>query len=176
MISCNGKSFQTFISNETIQARLKELATEINQDYAEKKPLFIGVLNGCFRLTGDLFNYIDIESEISFVKLKSYVGTQSSGKVSTMIGLNEDLKGRHLVIVEDIVDTGRTMFQFLQELEKLEPASVTVMALLTKPDALEHDVALKYVGFEVPNLFLIGYGLDYDGLGRHYNDIYQIVE
>lgn len=176
MISCNGKSFQTFISNETIQARLKELAIEINQDYTEKKPLFIGVLNGCFRLTGDLFNYIDIESEISFVKLKSYVGTQSSRNVTTMIGLNENLKGRHLIIVEDIVDTGRTMFQFLQELEKLEPASVTVMALLTKPDALEHDVALKYVGFEVPNLFLIGYGLDYDGLGRHYNDIYQIVE
>jgi len=176
MITCNGKSFTPFITNKTIQDRLKTLADQINQDYEDKCPLFLGVLNGCFRLTGDLFNYIEVESEISFVKLKSYVGTESSGNVTTMIGLNEDLKGRHLVIVEDIVDTGRTMFQFLQELEKMEPASVSIMTLLTKPDALEYDMELKYIGFEVPNLFLIGYGLDYDGLGRHYNDIYQIIE
>lgn len=175
MITCNNKQFKLFLSNDTIQKRLKELCDQINIDYANKKPVFLGILNGVFRVAGDVFNYVNVDCEVSFIKLKSYIGTQSSGKLTTMIGLDTDLEGRHIILLEDIVDTGRTLHNFLPELNKFNPASVAVLTLLNKPDAMEHHVPMKYVGFEVPNNFLIGYGLDYDGWGRHHNDIYTIV-
>ena len=112
----------------------------------------------------------------SFVKLKSYIGTGSSGKITKMLGLDTDLEGRHVILIEDIVDTARTLHNFLPELQKQNPASVSILTLLVKPDAMEHDIDLKYVGFSVPNHFLVGYGLDYDGFGRELNDIYQIAE
>lgn len=176
MITCNGKQFKSFLTNEQIQARLKEMCVDINQEYMDKKPVFLGILNGVFRVAADVFKYVDIECEVSFVKLKSYVGTESSGKITTMLGLDADLKGRHIILLEDIVDTARTMHRFLPELQKHEPASVSILTLLVKRDAMEHPIHLDYVGFEVPDHFLVGYGLDYDGYGRQLNDIYQISE
>jgi hypoxanthine phosphoribosyltransferase len=176
MITCKDKQFELFLTSDAIQTRLKEMCAQVNVDYADKKPVFLGILNGVFRVAGDVFNYIDIECEVSFVKLKSYVGTESTGALTTMLGLDADLEGRHVVLLEDIVDTGRTLFKFLPELEKLNPASVSILTLLNKPDAMEHEIPMKYIGFKVPNNFLIGYGLDYDGWGRQHNDIYTIVK
>lgn len=176
MITCKDKQFELFLTSDAIQTRLKEMCAQVNVDYAGKKPVFLGILNGVFRVAGDVFNYIDIECEVSFVKLKSYVGTESTGALTTMLGLDADLEGRHVVLLEDIVDTGRTLFKFLPELEKLNPASVSILTLLNKPDAMEHEIPMKYIGFKVPNNFLIGYGLDYDGWGRQHNDIYTIVK
>ncbi|MCH2023669.1 MAG: hypoxanthine phosphoribosyltransferase [Saprospiraceae bacterium] len=175
MINCNGKDFEIFLTSEQIQNRLKEVCEEINVEYKDKKPIFLGILNGVFRVAGDVFKYIDIECEVSFVKLKSYEGTESSGKITTMLGLDTNLEGRDIILLEDIVDTGRTFHSFLPELHKLNPKSVSILTLLVKPDAMEYEIPLKYVGFSVPNHFLLGYGLDYDGLGRQLNDIYQIV-
>lgn len=176
MITCKDKQFELFLTSEAIQTRLKEMCTQINADYADKKPVFLGILNGVFRVAADVFNYVDVECEVSFVKLKSYVGTESSGELTTMLGLDVDLKGRHVVLLEDIVDTGRTLYKFLPELEKMKPASVAILTLLNKPDAMEHEIPMKYIGFKVPNNFLIGYGLDYDGWGRQHNAIYTIIK
>lgn len=176
MITCKDKQFKLFLTSDAIQTRLKEICAQVNTDYADKKPVFLGILNGVFRLAGDVFNYVDIECEVSFVKLKSYVGTESSGALTTMLGLDVDLEGRHVVLLEDIVDTGRTLHKFLPELDNMNPASVNVLTLLNKPDAMEHEIPMKYIGFKVPNNFLIGYGLDYDGWGRQHNDIYTLVE
>jgi hypoxanthine phosphoribosyltransferase len=176
MITCKDKQFELFLTSDAIQTRLKEMCAQVNVDFADKKPVFLGILNGVFRVAGDVFNYIDIECEVSFVKLKSYVGIESSGALTTMLGLDADLEGRHVVLLEDIVDTGRTLFKFLPELEKMNPASISILTLLNKPDAMEHEIPMKYIGFKVPNNFLIGYGLDYDGWGRQHNDIYTIVK
>ena len=176
MITCKDKQFELFLTSEAIQTRLKEMCAQINADYADKKPVFLGILNGVFRVAADVFNYVDVECEVSFVKLKSYVGTESSGELTTMLGLDVDLKGRHVILLEDIVDTGRTLYKFLPELEKMNPASVAILTLLNKPDAMEHEIPMKYIGFKVPNNFLIGYGLDYDGWGRQHNAIYTIIE
>jgi hypoxanthine phosphoribosyltransferase len=176
MVTCKDKQFELFLTSETIQTRLKEMCTQINADYAGKKPVFLGILNGVFRVAADVFNYVDVDCEVSFVKLKSYVGTESSDTLTTMLGLDVDLEGRHVVLLEDIVDTGRTLHKFLPELDKMNPASVAILTLLNKPDAMEHDIPMKYLGFKVPNNFLIGYGLDYDGWGRQHNDIYTLVE
>lgn len=175
MITCKDKQFELFLTSEAIQTRLKEMCAQINADYTDKKPVFLGILNGVFRLAGDVFNYVNLECEVSFVKLKSYVGTESSGELTTMLGLDVDLEGRHVVLLEDIVDTGRTLHKFLPELEKMNPASVAILTLLNKPDAMEHEIPMKYIGFKVPNNFLIGYGLDYDGWGRQHNAIYTLV-
>lgn len=176
MITCKDKQFKVFLRNEEIQTRLQELASKINKHYVNKEPVFLSVLNGVFRVAGDLFNYITIDCSVSFVKLKSYAGTKSTEEVKTLIGLDVDLTGRHVLLVEDIVDTGRTLHKFLPQLEALNPASIAIFTLLTKPEALQYDIPLDYVGFEVPNHFLIGYGLDYDGWGRQHNDIYQLVD
>ena len=175
MIKCNGKDFKIFLTSEQIQNRLKEICKEINVEYKDKNPVFLGILNGVFRVAGDVFKYIDVECEVSFVKLKSYEGTESSGKITTMLGLDTNLEGRDIILLEDIVDTGRTFHSFLPELQKLNPKTISILTLLVKPDAMEYEIPLKYVGFSVPNHFLLGYGLDYDGLGRQLNDIYQIV-
>ncbi|MBX7109366.1 MAG: hypoxanthine phosphoribosyltransferase [Chitinophagales bacterium] len=167
--------FRTYIAAETIRKRVSELGAEMNHDLRHEKPLFIGILNGVFMFAGELIQQLQIECEITFVKLASYQGTSSSGEVKTLIGLNTGVKGRNVVVLEDIVDTGRTVSEFLKYLHTLEPESVRVAALLFKPDALESDMEIDYIGFKVPNEFLVGFGLDYDGLGRNLKDIYVKV-
>lgn len=176
MIQCNNKNFELYISNQEIKERIKILCEAINLEYKDRKPVFLGILNGVFRVTAAVFDYIDIECEISFIKLKSYMGTTSTGKVTQMLGLDTDLKGKDVILLEDIVDTARTLHNFLPELEKQFPRSIKVFSLLVKPNAMEHKIPLDYVGFEIPNDFIIGFGLDYDGYGRALNDIYKIAE
>lgn len=173
-ITLHSKEFVPYITEGEIKERVKALGAKINVDYDGKNPLFIGVLNGCFRFAAELMNHIGILSEINFVKLTSYRGTESSGSISRHIGLNSNVEDRHLIILEDIVDTGNTIEHLIEGLRAEKPASIAVASLLYKPEAYHGDVKLNYVGFEIPNLFVVGYGLDYDGLGRHLNDIYQI--
>lgn len=162
------------ITAEKIQQRVKEIASEINLQYDGKKPLFLGVLNGAFLFMADLFKNVNLECEISFIKVSSYSGTASSGNVKNLIGLNENISGRHVIVVEDIVDTGDTMKYLLDELKKQNPSSVKLATILFKPEALKQDVKPDYVGFKIPPAFVVGYGLDYDGLGRNLNDIYVL--
>lgn len=170
------KKFQPYIKAEEIKEQVNKLAQQINTDYADKKPLFIAILNGSFMFASDLFKELTINAEICFIKLASYKGTKSTGNVITSIGLDEPLNGRHVIIVEDIVDTGKTLHEFLPQLINQQPASLKIAALLHKPEALAHPLTIDYLGFEVPNKFLLGYGLDYDGLGRNLKEIYQLVE
>ncbi len=175
VITVHGKSFETYLSSENIQQRVKELAAEINKDYAGKKPLFIAILNGSFMFAADLFKQLSLEAEICFIKLASYKGMKSSGKVITSIGLEEDLFGKDVIIVEDIVDTGKTLHRFLPKLVHQQPQSLKIATLLHKSEATEYPLVLDYVGFRIPNKFVVGYGLDYDGLGRNLREIYQLV-
>jgi len=174
-IKVHDKHFAPYLSEATLQQRIKELAQQISDDLKGTKPLFIGILNGSFMFAADLFKHLSIEAEISFIKLASYKGTKSTGNVVTAIGLEEDLYGRTVVIVEDIVDTGKTLSQFLPQLEHQQPQKLLVASLLNKPDAMTHKVQIDYLGFTVPNKFLLGYGLDYDGLGRNLPEIYQLT-
>lgn len=176
IIQVNQKSFEPYIDAATIEARIRELGQQINLDYEGKKPIFIAILNGSFMFASDLFKAVNIEAEICFIKLASYKGTKSTGNVITSIGLDEPLQDRHVVIVEDIVDTGNTLHQFLPQLYNQQPASLKIAALLHKPTALVHPIAIDYLGFSVPNKFLLGFGLDFDGLGRNLDSIYQLVE
>ena len=169
------KKFEPFITADQIQSKVTSLAKQINEDYADKKPLFIPILNGSFMFASDLFKELTIEAEICFIKLASYKGTKSTGNVMTSIGLDIPLKDRNIIIIEDIVDTGKTLKEFLPQLENQQPASIKIAALLHKPDALVHPLNIDYIGFNVPNKFLLGYGLDYDGLGRNLKEIYQLV-
>lgn len=173
-ISIYGKEFVPYLSQGQINERIKVIGAQINTDYDGKNPLFVGVLNGCFRFAAELMNHIGISSEINFVKLTSYRGTESTGKMSSHIGLNSNVEDRHLIILEDIVDTGNTIEHLMEGLQAEKPASIAIATLLYKPEAYHGDVGLDYVCFEIPNLFVVGYGLDYDGLGRNLNDIYQI--
>lgn len=170
------KKFQPYIKAEQIQEQIENLAAQLNEDYEGKKPLFIAILNGSFMFASDLFKAVTIEAEICFIKLASYKGTKSTGNVITSIGLDEPLMNRHVVIIEDIVDTGKTLNEFLPQLINQQPASLKIAALLHKPEALVHPLTIDYLGFNVPNKFLLGYGLDYDGLGRNLKEIYQLVE
>lgn len=175
IVTCRDKQFELFIDSEQLQKRIKILAERINTEYKGKTPVFLSVLNGVFRFAADVVKHVEIDCEISFVKIRSYTGMQS-GDLATLIGLDTDLEGRDVVILEDIVDTGKTLYHFLPELQKMNPASVKIMTLLVKPEAAQYEVPLSFVGFSVPNYFLLGYGLDYDGLGRHYNDLYRVIE
>lgn len=174
-IKLHDKEFETYLAEEVIQQRIRELALKISEDYAGRRPLFVAILNGSFMFAADLFKYLQIEAEICFIKLSSYKGTQSSGKVITTIGLDDDLFGRDVILVEDIVDTGRTLHNFLPRLIHQQPRSLKLATLLHKPDATEYPLSLDYVGFTIPNKFVVGYGLDYDGLGRNLKEIYQLV-
>jgi hypoxanthine phosphoribosyltransferase len=176
IIQVLGKKFQPYITAQEIQEQVANLAMKMNEDYAGKKPLFISILNGSFMFASDLFKELTIEAEICFIKLASYKGTKSTGNVITSIGLDEPLKDRHVVIIEDIVDTGKTLYEFLPQLFNQQPASLKIAALLNKPEALAFPVTIDYLGFKVPDKFLLGYGLDYDGLGRNLKEIYQLVE
>jgi hypoxanthine phosphoribosyltransferase len=170
------KKFKPYIKAQQIQEQVDKLAKQLNEDYADKKPLFIAILNGSFMFASDLFKELTIDAEICFIKLASYKGTKSTGNVITSIGLDIPLKGRHVVIIEDIVDTGKTLHEFLPQLENQQPASLKIAALLHKPEALVYPLKIDYIGFIVPNKFLLGFGLDYDGLGRNLKEIYQLVE
>jgi hypoxanthine phosphoribosyltransferase len=176
ILRVHDKSFEPYLSAEVIDKKIAMIASRIDADYAGKKPLFIAILNGAFMFASDLFKKISIEAEISFIKLASYKGTKSSGQVITAIGLDTDLHGRHVVIVEDIVDTGKTLSEFLPQLEHQQPASMKIAALLHKPEATVYPIQVDYLGFSVPKKFLLGYGLDYDGLGRNLPAIYQLIE
>jgi hypoxanthine phosphoribosyltransferase len=175
IVQAHNLHFRPFIEEDEIRRRVLELGTEIRSKYAGKTPVFLAVLNGAFMFTADLVRAFRDNCEVSFIKLASYRGLHSSGDVSTLIGLEIDLKGRHVIIVEDIVDTGRTLYSLIPELKSLEPASVEIAALLQKPEMLEYSLELQWVGFKIPSHFVIGYGLDYDGLGRQHGAVYQLL-
>ena len=168
--------FELYLTEDIIQRRIAALALEIEQDYFGTEPLFIGVLNGAFMFVADLLRHCNLSCEITFVKLSSYDGTASTGEIKTAIGLDQEIKGRHVIVVEDIVDTGKTMHTFLHTLREQEPASVKLVSLLSKPDSQQYEVAIDYAGFKIPDLFVVGYGLDYDGLARNLNDIYLLKQ
>jgi hypoxanthine phosphoribosyltransferase len=167
--------FEPFISHHSIQARVVELANKLTVDYHGKNPVFLSVLNGSFMFTSDLMKSFLAPCEISFIKLASYEGTESTGEVKTIIGLNHSIKNRPVIIIEDIVDTGTTVKKILELVWQYEPESVKIMTLLFKPDALKENMEIDYVGFEIENKFVVGYGLDYDGYGRNLNQIYVVI-
>jgi len=175
MIRIADKVFELFIPRGEIAEAVEILAERINRDYAEREnPLFLGVLNGAFLFMSDLVRRIGFPCEVSFIKLASYDGTDSRGEVSELIGLAHEIRGRHLIIVEDIVDSGTTIDHLMRILQERAPASIEVAALLFKPDVCRKDFPLRY-GMAVPNDFLIGYGLDYNGFGRNLPDIYRLT-
>lgn len=170
------KKFKTSIPAPEIKERVKAVAARINNDLKDKNPLFLAVLNGSFIFAADLMREITIPSEISFVKLASYQGTTSTGKITEVIGINEELSGRCIVIVEDIVDTGLTMKRMLETLGTRSPAEIHICTLLVKPDKLQVDLNIEYAAMKIPNDFIVGYGLDYNQQGRNLPDIYTVVE
>jgi hypoxanthine phosphoribosyltransferase len=169
------KEFKLSIKAEEINDAVESIALQLNRDLKGKNPIFLVVLNGAFIFAADLYRKIEIESEISFVKLASYSGTESTSEVKELIGLNEKLRGRTVVILEDIIDTGTTMQYLINKLMYLGVSEVLLVALLFKPSAFREDFRIDYLGLEIPNDFIVGYGLDYDGFGRNYADIYKIV-
>jgi hypoxanthine phosphoribosyltransferase len=168
------KEFEPYLSEEVIQSKISELAIELNTTYAGKRPIFLSILNGSFLFTADLFKQITIEAEVCFIKLASYKGTTSSGNVITAIGLDANVSGRDIIILEDIIDTGKTLHHFLPQLESSQPASIKIAVLLNKTEALTYPVKVDYACFDIPNKFVVGYGLDYDGYGRNTKAIYQL--
>uniref|UniRef100_UPI003217AE58 hypoxanthine phosphoribosyltransferase n=1 Tax=uncultured Draconibacterium sp. TaxID=1573823 RepID=UPI003217AE58 len=171
------KEFEIFIPYEKIRSVIENMAEQMNKELEGKDPLFLCILNGSFMFAAELFKRINfVESEISFVKLASYDGDSTTGKVKQLIGLNEQIEGRTVVVLEDIVDTGITINNIQEQLDKLNPKEVLVATLLLKPDALQKEVNLEYVGLEIPNDFIVGYGLDYDGYGRNLLDIYSVIK
>jgi hypoxanthine phosphoribosyltransferase len=168
------KEFEPYLSEELIQEKISELAQQLNKEYAGKRPIFLSILNGSFLFTADLFKQITIEAEVCFIKLASYKGTTSSGNVITAIGLDANVSGRDIIIVEDIIDTGKTLHHFLPQLASSQPASIKIAVLLNKTEALAYPVKVDYACFDIPNKFVVGYGLDYDGLGRNTKAIYQL--
>src|SRR3954463_7737807 len=170
------KEFSVFISQEKIAERIKELGKQITSDLKGTQPVFLVVLKGAFLFASDLLRNVSLECEVTFIRVSSYEGTKSTGLVKSIDKMHDKLKDRTVVIIEDIIDTGNTAVFLMDELNKQEPESIRLASLLSNPDALKHDVKIDYVGFEVANDFLVGYGLDYDGLGRNLNDIYKIVE
>lgn len=171
MMTIKDKTFVPFITAEAIQARIQELAEQINQEYADKQPLILVVLNGAFIFAADLVKRLTIPCEISFIRVASYTATESSGQLKQILGLTESIEGRDLIVVEDIVDTGFTLDEVCDKLRAKDPASIAIATLLFKPTALQKQLDLRYVGFEIENRFVLGYGLDYDGLGRNTPDI-----
>ena len=176
MIQLLDKKFKPYILQGEINQAVNKIAEEIDRDYHDKSPLLIGVLNGAFIFASDLCRDITLDIEITFVRLKSYVGTVSSGDVQSIIGLQEKIEDRDIIIVEDIVDTGNTLVKFIPLLKESGATSVKIAALLFKPQSLQHPLTVDYVGFEIPNTFVVGYGLDYEGLGRNWKDIHQLAD
>ena len=175
LLMLKDKQFKIYIPYGQIAQRVKELAQQVNDDFASKEPLFLAILNGSFMFASDLFKHLEMDCSISFVKVASYKGTTSTGNIVSLIGLEERLHGRHVIILEDIVDTGKTLSALVPDLMNQSPASISIITLLSKPTALQFPVTVNYVGFEIPEAFIVGYGLDYDGLGRNLKDIWQVV-
>jgi len=175
VIQVKDKYFEPFIAKGTIDAAVQLVAGQINRDYAGKNPILLAVLNGAFVFAADLLRNITVPCEISFVKYSSYSGTASTSQVKELIGINEDLRGRHVIVVEDIVDTGITMEKLLQDVHAREPIDVKLACFCFKPDAFLKSFKIDYLGMSIPNDFIVGYGLDYDGFGRNLPEIYKIV-
>jgi len=169
------KSFRIYIPKEKLEERISELAQQINTDLKGQDVIFIGILNGVFLFAADLFRRIDLDARISFLKLASYQGTCSTGKIKELIGWNEDITGKTVIIIEDIVDTGNTLERIVGELKLRKAAEVKIATLLFKPSAYTKDIPLDYIGFEIPDNFVVGYGLDYDGYGRNLDSIYTLI-
>ncbi|MCU0472081.1 MAG: hypoxanthine phosphoribosyltransferase [Bacteroidales bacterium] len=170
------KKFMEMISGDEINKRIEEMAKEINRDFKGKEVVFLGILNGAFLFTAELFKKIDLKARISFVKLASYEGTRSSGSVKELIGWNEDIKGKVIIVLEDIVDTGHTLERIIGELTIRNVAEIKVATLLFKPKAYTKKIPIDYIGFEIPNDFVVGFGLDYDGYGRNLPSVYTLIK
>lgn len=170
------KNFREFIGSDKIALRISEIADKINSELKGRNLLFIGVLNGSFLFAADLYRLIKLPSQISFLKLSSYDGMESTGKIRRLIGLNEDIKGRTIVIIEDIIDSGMTLQGIIADLKEKGVEEIKIASLLLKPEAYKGDYNIDYIGFEIPNDFVVGYGLDYDGFGRNLDSIYTLAE
>lgn len=173
-VTLHDKEFEPFLSQAEIQERIKELAIEINHDFNGKRPIVLCILNGSFIFTADLVRHFSFPLTIEFVRYSSYEGTSTTGKITKMLGMKSEIVGQDVIIVEDIIDTGFTLSNAIKELRRDQPNSVKVVSLLMKPAALKHDVPSDYIGFKIPNKFVVGYGLDYDELGRDLPEIYQL--
>lgn len=176
VIQVKDKTFKISIPESQLQERVKAVADRINKDFAGQEPIFLAVLNGSFIFAADLLREVNLPCEISFVKMASYQGTNSTGTIRELIGLNIDISNRPVIVVEDIVDTGLTMVRMLETLKKQNPSSIDVCTLLMKPGKLQVQLDVKYCCLEIPNDFIVGYGLDYDGFGRNTKDIYTVVD
>jgi hypoxanthine phosphoribosyltransferase len=174
-ITLHDKTFEINIPASQIRQANESLGARISADYKDKKPLFLAILNGAFMFSADLLKEITIPCEISFLRVSSYQDMLSTGQVNEIIGLNEDIRNRHIIILEDIVDTGHTAYALLQNLISQEPASIEIATLLLKPESVQHPLQVKYTGISIPNDFVVGYGLDYNGLGRNLRDIYKVI-
>jgi hypoxanthine phosphoribosyltransferase len=176
-VTINDKEFELFIPYEKIRSIAEDMAEKMNNDLKDKNPLFICILNGSFMFAAEIFKRISLlDAEISFIKLASYSGIQTTGTVKKLIGLNEDLTGRMVIVLEDIVDSGITIANTIEQIQAKNPAEIKIATLLLKPDALQLKVQLDYIGMEIPNDFIVGYGLDYNGRGRNLIDIYKVTE
>ena len=176
IVQVHDRFFKPFIDEEAIQKEVTRVASEMNHDLAGKDPIFLGILNGAFMFASDLYKQLDFPCQITFLKLASYSGTQSTGSVKQLIGINRDLKDRVVVVLEDIVDTGVTLETIIRQLSGYQPQEIRVATFLHKPEATVKEVKLDYVGMEIPNNFILGYGLDYEGYGRNFREIYQLVD
>ena len=174
IIKVKDKEFKLYLSQEEIQQIVKELAKNISEDLKDENPLMLPVLNGSFIFAADLLRQMDIDAEVSFIKMASYSGTQSMGNAKQLIGLNEDLSGRTIVVIEDIIDTGISMEILLNQLKQYNPKMILICTLLFKPGKFQKDYAIHYIGKQIDDEFIVGYGLDYDGMGRKYHEIYQL--
>jgi hypoxanthine phosphoribosyltransferase len=174
-ITVKDKLFSLSIDSSEILKSVEQVANNINKDYKNDIPFFIVILNGSFMFAADLFKKIIMPCEISFMKLSSYQGMDTTHEVKTLIGLNEEIKGRKVVIIEDIIDTGITIENLIEQIKKYEPENIKIATLLFKPNAFQKDFKIDYIGIEIPNDFIVGYGLDYDGFGRNLPDIYKVV-
>lgn len=174
-VQVGDKHFGLLIHNTQIQEKITAIAEEITKEYRDKNPVFLCVLNGAFMFAADLLRHVNIPAEVSFIKLSSYAGTQSTGQVATLLGLNKDIKDRHVILVEDIIDTGKTLHELLPVVAGYQPSSVKLASILSKPDARTHQVHIDYTGFEIPDKFVVGYGLDYNGYGRNLPHIYALA-
>lgn len=174
--SVGGLEFVPFIHANTIKEKVKEVAAQIKADYKGQNPIFLVVMNGAFVYAADLLRRVNIDCDIKFVQVKSYIGIDSTGEVKVVWPPETNMTDRHIIIVEDIIDTGITIHRLLPEIQKQKPKSVEVTAIFVKPEAHQHDIAVKYPGIEIPKAFIIGYGLDYNGLGRNLKDVYQLKE
>jgi hypoxanthine phosphoribosyltransferase len=170
------KDFVIFLKEEEILHHIKEMADKMNADLKNAEPVFLGILNGCFMFVSDLFKQLNLNCSISFLKLASYSGTQSTGKIQELIGLNESIEGKTVIILEDIVDTGITLEHLIETIKKYKPKEIKIATLLFKPEAYKKHYTIDYCGIEIPNKFIVGYGLDYNGKGRNLKHIYQISQ